>query len=156
MNKKILEGSLNAKNKKFAIVVSRFNDFITDSLLKGALDCLDRNGVDNNDITIIKVPGAFEIPLISKKIANQRKYDAIICLGTVIRGDTPHFDYICSEVTKGISYISLEKEVPVIFGILTTDTVEQAIERCGTKLGNKGWNSAMNAIEMADLILKLN
>ncbi len=153
---KVIEGKLFAENKKFALVVSRFNDFITDKLLGGAVDALTRSGANDADIKIVKVPGAFEIPLLAKKMAAKGIYDAIICLGAVIRGATPHFDYVSSEVTKGISMISLESGIPVIFGILTTDTIEQAIERAGTKAGNKGWDSAIAAVEMANLIEAVN
>jgi len=149
---KILEGGLLAKGKKFALVVGRFNDFITSRLLDGAVDALVRSGAKDQDIEIIKVPGAFEIPLIAKKIAEKGKYDAIVCLGAVIRGATPHFDYVSAEVSKGIAMVSLESKIPVIFGIVTTDSIEQAIERAGTKAGNKGWSAAIAAIEMANLI----
>lgn len=149
---KILEGKLLAENKKFVLVVSRFNDFITDKLVGGAIDALMRSGARDSDIEIVKVPGAFEIPLIAKKMAEKRLYNAVICLGAVIRGSTPHFDYISAEVTKGIAMVSLETGIPVIFGILTTDTIEQAIERAGTKAGNKGWDAAIAAMEMANLM----
>ncbi len=149
---KILEGKLLAENKKFVLVVSRFNDFITDKLVGGAIDALMRSGAKDSNIEIVKVPGAFEIPLIAKKMAEKKLYNAIICLGAVIRGSTPHFDYISAEVTKGIAMVSLETGIPVIFGILTTDTIEQAIERAGTKAGNKGWDAAIAAMEMANLM----
>jgi 6,7-dimethyl-8-ribityllumazine synthase len=149
---KIIEAKLLAEGKKFAIVVSRFNDFITEKLLEGALDGLLRSGARDEDIEIVKVPGAFEIPLIAKKMASTARYHAVICLGAVIRGATPHFDYVSAEVSKGIAMVGLESEVPVIFGIVTTDTIEQAIERAGTKAGNKGWSAAISAIEMANLI----
>ena len=149
---KIFEGKLVAEGKRFALVASRFNDFITDKLVGGALDALIRSGTKEADIEIVKVPGAFEIPLIAKKLAKKGKYDAVICLGAVIRGATPHFDYVSAEVSKGIAMISLESEVPVIFGIITSDTIEQAIERAGTKAGNKGWSAAIAAVEMANLI----
>ena len=149
---RILEGGLLAKGKKFALVVGRFNDFITSRLLDGAVDALVRSGAKDQDIEIVKVPGAFEIPLIAKKIAEKGKYDAIVCLGAVIRGATPHFDYVSAEVSKGIAMVSLESKIPVIFGVVTTDSIEQAIERAGTKAGNKGWSAAMAAIEMANLI----
>ena len=148
----IIEAKLLAEGKKFALVVSRFNDFITDRLVGGAVDALVRSGALTEDIDIVKVPGAFEIPLVAKKMAKKGKYDAIICLGAVIRGATPHFEYVSAEVTKGIAMVSLEFEIPVIFGIVTTDTIEQAIERAGTKAGNKGWHAAISAIEMANLI----
>lgn len=149
---KTYEGKLIAEGLKFAIVVGRFNEFIGGKLLTGALDTLNRHGVDEKDIDIIWVPGAFEIPLAAKKLAKSKKYDSVICLGAVIRGSTPHFDYVSSEVTKGIALVSLETEIPVIFGILTTDTIEQAIERSGTKAGNKGADAAATAIEMANLL----
>ena len=148
---KMIEGKLNAKGLKFGIVVSRFNDFVSERLLSGALDLLTRNGADEGDIEILKVPGAFEIPPVARKMALAKKYDAVICLGAVIRGATPHFDYIAAEVSKGIAMIGLESEVPVTFGILTTDNLEQAIERAGSKAGNKGWDAALSAVEMANL-----
>ena len=149
---KILEGKLLAEGKKFALVVSRFNDFITDRLVGGAIDALQRSGAKEEDIEIVKVPGAFEIHLIAKKLASKGRYDAIVCLGAVIRGATPHFEYVSAEVSKGIAQVGLEADVPVIFGIITSDTIEQAIERAGTKAGNKGWSAAMSAIEMVNLI----
>ncbi len=149
---KYIEGRLTGEGKKFALIVARFNDFITDRLTGGALDALVRSGADDENIDIVKVPGAFEIPLLAKKMAAKNKYNAIICLGAVIRGSTSHFDYVCAEVSKGIAQVSLEYETPVIFGILTTDTIEQAVERAGTKAGNKGWSAAMAAIEMANLM----
>ena len=148
----IIEGQLLGEGRKFALIVSRFNDFISDRLMSGALDALLRSGVKDEDIDIVKVPGSFEIPLIAKKMAKKKKYDAVICLGAVIRGATPHFEYVSAEVSKGIATVSIESEVPVIFGIITTDTIEQAIERAGTKAGNKGWSSAMSALEMANLV----
>lgn len=151
---KILEGKFQGKGLKIAIVVSRFNSFITEQLLLGALDCLKRNGVDEENITIAKVPGAYEIPLVCKKMA-EKNFDAIIALGAVIRGNTPHFDYVASEVAKGVAQVSLESGKPVIFGVLTTDTIEQAVERAGTKAGNKGFESAQSAIEMASLLKEL-
>jgi 6,7-dimethyl-8-ribityllumazine synthase len=149
---KIIEGKLIAVGKKFAIVVGRFNDFISDKLLSGALDALIRCGTLDDDIDVVKVPGSFEIPLIAKKLAAKHQHDAVICLGAVIRGATPHFDYVSSEVSKGVAAVSLESEIPVIFGVITTDTIEQAIERAGTKAGNKGWSAAMSAVEMANLM----
>jgi 6,7-dimethyl-8-ribityllumazine synthase len=149
---KIVEANLIAEGKKFAIVVSRFNDFITERLVGGAVDALVRCGGKDDDIDIVKVPGAFEIPLIAKKMAQKKKYDAVICLGAVIRGATPHFDYVSAEVSKGIAMVSIESEIPVIFGIITTDTLEQAIERAGAKAGNKGFSAAMAAVEMANLL----
>jgi 6,7-dimethyl-8-ribityllumazine synthase len=148
----IIEAKLLAEGKKFGIVVSRFNDFITERLLDGALDALVRSGAQDNDIAVVKVPGAFEVPLLAKKMAQSGKYDAILCLGAVIRGATPHFDYVSAEVTKGVAMVGMESEVPVIFGVITTDTIEQAIERAGTKSGNKGWSAAMAAVEMANLM----
>jgi 6,7-dimethyl-8-ribityllumazine synthase len=153
---KIIEGQLIAKGNRFAIIAGRFNDFITDRLVSGAMDALTRSGAKDTDVDIVKVPGAFEVPLIAGKMAKTGKYDAVICLGAVIRGATPHFDYVSAEVSKGIAHVSLESEVPVIFGIVTTDTIEQAIERAGTKAGNKGWNAAMSAIEMANLVKVIN
>jgi 6,7-dimethyl-8-ribityllumazine synthase len=149
---KIIEAKLLAEGKKFSLIVSRFNDFISERLLEGALDGLLRSGARDEDIDIVKVPGAFEIPLMAKKMAATKRYHAVICLGAVIRGATPHFDYVSAEVSKGVASVGLETEVPVIFGIVTTDTIEQAIERAGTKAGNKGWNAAIAAIEMANLI----
>jgi len=148
---RIIEGNLLAEGKRFAIVVGRFNDFISEKLVSGALDALIRSGASDENIDIVKVPGAFEIPLAAKKLA-QKKYNAVICLGAVIRGATPHFDYVSAEVSKGIATVSLDSEVPVIFGVITTDTIEQAIERAGTKAGNKGWSAAIAAIEMANLM----
>ncbi|MDM8523962.1 6,7-dimethyl-8-ribityllumazine synthase [Desulfococcaceae bacterium HSG8] len=150
---KTLEGKLIAEGKKFGIIASRFNDFITDRLVGGAMDALTRCGALESDIELVKVPGAFEIPLIAKKMTQKKgKYNAVICLGAVIRGSTPHFDYVCAEASKGIASASMETGVPIIFGIITTDTIEQAIERAGTKAGNKGWSAAMAAVEMANLI----
>ncbi|KYH35315.1 6,7-dimethyl-8-ribityllumazine synthase [Clostridium tepidiprofundi DSM 19306] len=149
---KIFEGNLIAQGLKFGIVVGRFNEFIGSKLLQGALDALKRHGADENDIEIAWVPGAFEIPLIAKKMCEKKEYDAIICLGAVIRGETSHFDYVSSEVSKGIANVSLQYGKPVIFGVLTTDSIEQAIERAGTKSGNKGYDAAVTAIEMANLI----
>jgi 6,7-dimethyl-8-ribityllumazine synthase len=152
---KIIEGKIVAKGMKFGIVASRFNDFICGRLIEGSIDALLRAGADEKDITIYKVPGSFELPLTAKKIAKSGKYDAIICLGAIIRGATPHFEYISAEVSKGIAMVGLETEVPVAFGVLTTDTIEQAIERAGTKAGNKGADAAMTAIEMVDLFKKI-
>ena len=148
---KITEGKLNAQGLKFAIVVSRFNDFICEHLLSGAMDVLIRNGAEDGDIEVFKVPGAFEIPQAAKKVALSKRFDAVICLGAVIRGSTPHFEYIAAEVSKGVAMVGLEGEVPVTFGVLTTDNLEQAIERAGTKSGNKGWDAALSAVEMANL-----
>ena len=151
----IIEGKLTAKNKKFGIVVSRFNEIISSQLLTGAQDCLIRHECKTEDISIVWVPGSFEIPSTAKKMAKSKKYDAVICLGAVIRGGTPHFDFIASEVSKGIANVSLEFDLPVIFGIITSDTIEQAIERAGSKAGNKGWDAALSAIEMVNLFSKL-
>jgi 6,7-dimethyl-8-ribityllumazine synthase len=151
----LIEGKISAADYKFAIVQSRFNEFITDKLLEAALDCLRRHNCEERNITVIKVPGAFEIPETADKLASQKRFDAILCLGAVIRGATPHFEYISSAVTNGISHVGVKYGLPVIFGVLTTDTVEQAIERAGTKSGNKGWDAALTAIEMADLFHKL-
>lgn len=150
-----IEGKLRAEGLHFAIVVSRFNDFISKRLVDGAIDALLRHGADEKNIEIVRVPGSFEIPLIAKRLANTKKYDAIICLGAIIRGSTPHFEYISAEVAKGVSQVTLETEVPLAFGILTTDNLEQAIERAGTKSGNKGWDAALSAIEMANLLKEI-
>ncbi|MCM3116869.1 6,7-dimethyl-8-ribityllumazine synthase [Neobacillus sp. MER 74] len=147
----IFEGNLVGSGLKIGIVVGRFNEFITSKLLSGAQDALKRHGVSESDVDLAWVPGAFEISLIAQKMANSNKYDAVITLGTVIRGSTPHFDYVCNEVAKGVSAINLKSGIPVIFGVLTTDSIEQAIERAGTKAGNKGWDAATAAIEMANL-----
>lgn len=152
---RVFEGKLLAKDLKFGIIVSRFNDFIGERLLGGALDALRRSGGDEENVDIFKVPGAFEIPLLAKRAAQTGKYDAIICLGAVIRGATPHFDYVAAEVSKGIANAALEAGVPISFGVLTTDTLEQAIERAGSKSGNKGWDAAVAAIEMANLIKQM-
>jgi len=152
---KVIEGHLSAKYKQIGIIVSRFNEMITNKLLGGALDCLNRLDCDEKNITTVWVPGTFEIPLTAKKMAEADKYHAIICLGAVIRGATPHFDYVAAEVSKGIASVGLETGVPIIFGVITADTIEQAIERAGTKSGNKGFDAAMTAIEMADLVTKL-
>jgi 6,7-dimethyl-8-ribityllumazine synthase len=148
---KLIEGKIDATGLKIAIVISRFNEFITNKLLGGAMDCLKRNNADEANITVAWVPGSFEIPAVAKLLAASNKYDAVICLGAVIRGSTPHFDYVAAEVSKGIAAISLSSKMPVIFGVLTTDTIEQAIERAGAKSGNKGFDAAMSAIEMANL-----
>jgi 6,7-dimethyl-8-ribityllumazine synthase len=152
---KIIEGELQAKGLKFGIVMSRFNDFITTRLLEGAQDALLRHGAKEDDITVVKVPGSFEIPLAAKKMASKGNYNAIICLGTIIRGATSHFEYIAAAVSKGIATVSFETGIPVTLGVITTDTIEQAIERAGTKSGNKGWDAALSAIEMAQLLKKL-
>ncbi len=148
---RIIQGKLDATKIKFAIIVSRFNEIVSDRLLEGALDCLERHGADEKDITVYKVPGSFEIPLFAKTIAQTRNSDAIICLGTLIRGETPHFEYLSAEVAKGVATVGLESGLPVIFGVLTADTLEQAMERAGSKAGNKGWMAALSAIEMANL-----
>jgi len=149
---KIIEGSFNAGTYRFGIVVSRFNSFICERLLEGATDTLIRHGADDTQITVVKVPGAFEIPLMVKKMAASSKFDALVCLGAVIRGGTPHFEYVSSEVTKGVAQVSLEYGLPAAFGVLTTDSVEQAIERAGTKAGNKGSEAAMSALEMVNVM----
>lgn len=152
----VREGKLNAKGFRFAIVVSRFNSFITDRLLEGALDALKRHGADENKIDVYRVPGSFEIPLAAKLLAKKKEIDAIVCLGAVIKGATPHFHYVASEVTKGIAQSSLDAGKPISFGIITSDSIEQAIERAGTKSGNKGYDAAMSAIEMVNLIRENN
>jgi 6,7-dimethyl-8-ribityllumazine synthase len=153
---KIVEGNLQAKGLKFAVIVSRFNDFISERLLGGALDAFVRSGALDGDIQVVRVPGAWEIPLTAKKLAEKQTCDAIVCLGAVIRGSTPHFEYVSAEVSKGIAAVSLEHGIPVTFGVLTTDNIEQAIERAGSKAGNKGWDAAQAAIEMANLMKKLD
>ena len=155
MVQKILEGQLLAEGLRFAIVVSRFNDFISSRLVEGAMDALKRHGASEEQVVLVKVPGAFETPLAAKKLAESGQYDAVICLGAVIRGATPHFDYVAAEVSKGIANVALESNVPVTFGVLTTDTLEQAIERAGSKSGNKGSEAAIAAIEMANLYKEL-
>lgn len=152
---KTFEGKLISQGQKYAIIVGRFNEFIGGKLLSGAIDGLVRHGVDESDIEIAWVPGAYEIPLVAKKMAKSGKYDGVITLGAVIRGSTPHFDYVANEVSKGVASVSLDSEVPVVFGVLTTDTIEQAIERAGTKAGNKGYEAAVTAIEMANLLAQL-
>jgi 6,7-dimethyl-8-ribityllumazine synthase len=152
---KVIEGNLIAKNRKFAIVASRFNDFITKELISGCLDTLVRHGAEDKDISVSWVPGSFEIPLVAQKLARIKAYDAVICLGTVIRGATPHFDFIASEVAKGVAKVSQDSGVPVIFGVITADTIEQAVERAGTKDGNKGRDAALSAIEMANLLAQM-
>ena len=149
---KVLEGKLVATKGKFAIVGARFNEFIVSKLIGGAMDGLSRHGVQEADIHLAWVPGAFEIPLVAAKLANSGKYDAVICLGAVIRGSTSHYDYVCAEVSKGIATVSLQAQIPVLFGVLTTDTIEQAIERAGTKAGNKGADAAIAALELANLL----
>ena len=152
---KKIEGNVVSEGMRVGIVAARFNEFIVSKLVGGALDGLERHGVSEDDITIAWVPGAFEIPVVAKKMAKSGKYDAIICLGAVIRGQTSHYDYVCNEVSKGIAAVSMETELPVMFGILTTDNIEQAIERAGTKAGNKGYDCALGAIEMVNLLRQL-
>lgn len=152
---KTIEGNLIAKGKKFGIIASRFNDFITKELVSGCLDTLTRHGANNEDLSITWVPGAFEVPLLAQRLARAKSFDALICLGTIIRGSTPHFEYIAQEVAKGIAKVSLDTGLPVIFGIITADTIEQAVERAGTKEGNKGRDAALSAIEMANLLAQL-
>ena len=152
---KTLEGKLTAKNMKIAIVVARFNEFITSKLLSGCVDCLIRHEAADEDLTVAWVPGAFEIPMAAKKLAESGKYDAVICLGAVIRGATPHFDYVCAEASKGIAQVSMQTGVPVAFGLLTTENIQQAVERAGTKAGNKGVDCAMTAMEMVNLFKEM-
>lgn len=152
---KTLEGKLTAKNMKIAIVVARFNEFITSKLLSGCIDCLIRHEAADKDLTVAWVPGAFEIPMAAKKLAESGKYDAVICLGAVIRGATPHFDYVCAEASKGIAQVSMQTGVPVAFGVLTTENIQQAVERAGTKAGNKGVDCAMTAMEMVNLFKEM-
>lgn len=152
---KTLEGTLTAKNMKIAIVVARFNEFITSKLLSGCVDCLIRHEAADEDLTVAWVPGAFEIPMAAKKLAESGKYDAVICLGAVIRGATPHFDYVCAEASKGIAQVSMQTGVPVAFGVLTTENIQQAVERAGTKAGNKGVDCAMTAMEMVNLFKEM-
>lgn len=149
---KILEGNLTAENMKIGIIVARFNEFITSKLLSGAIDTIVRHGGSDDDITVSWVPGAFEIPLIAQKMADSKKYDAVICLGAVIRGATTHYDYVCSEVSKGVAQVGLKSGIPVMFGVVTTENIEQAIDRAGTKSGNKGSDAALSAIEMVNLV----
>ena len=150
-----LEGKISAEGYRFGLVVSRFNDFISSKLVEGAVDALKRHGATEDQLLLVKVPGAFEIPLAAKKLAESGKVDAVICLGAVIRGSTPHFEYVAAEVAKGIAVVSLDTKVPVAFGVLTTDNLEQAIERAGTKSGNKGWDAALAAMEMVNLFKQL-
>lgn len=152
----VIEGKLDAAGIKFGIVVSRFNDLLTDKLTDGAIDCLVRHKADEDDITVVKVPGSFELPYAAARMIEAGNVDVIICLGAVIRGQTPHFDYIASEVSKAIAHLSLEHKIPVIYGLITADTLEQAIERAGTKAGNRGFNAAQTAIEMANLYKQMN
>jgi 6,7-dimethyl-8-ribityllumazine synthase len=152
---RVFEGFLKGEGLRFAIVVSRFNEFISSKLLSGAKDCLTRHGVGDADVDTAWVPGAMEIPLVAQQLAQGKKYDAVICLGAVIRGSTPHFDYVAAEVAKGVAKVQLDSGVPVIFGVLTTESIEQAVERAGTKAGNKGWDAALSALEMANLLRNL-
>jgi 6,7-dimethyl-8-ribityllumazine synthase len=152
---KVIEGNMIAKGKKFAIIASRFNEFLTKELIAGCTDTLIRHGAEDKDLVITLVPGAFEIPLVAQKLAKSKDFDAVICLGTVIRGATPHFDYIAAEVAKGVAKVSLDAGIPVVFGVITADTIEQAVERAGTKDGNKGRDAAVTAIEMANLVTQL-
>ena len=151
----VFEGKISAEGFNFAIIVSRFNDFIGSKLAEGAIDALKRHGANDEQVFLFKVPGAFEIPMTAKKIAKAGKFDAVICLGAVIRGATPHFDYVAAEVSKGIAAVSLDSNIPVTFGVLTTDNLEQAIERAGSKVGNKGWDAAMAAMEMVNLFKEM-
>jgi 6,7-dimethyl-8-ribityllumazine synthase len=152
---KVIQGDLSAKGFKFGIVAARFNDFITARLLDGAVDALIRHGASDTDIEVVRVPGAYEIPLVAQQLARTKKYNAVICLGAVIRGATPHFEYVSAEVSKGVAAVSMETGLPVVFGVLTTDTIEQAVERAGTKSGNKGWDAALSAIEMVNLMKQI-
>jgi 6,7-dimethyl-8-ribityllumazine synthase len=151
-----IEGKLLARGRSFGIVVSRFNSLVTEQLLQGAIDCLIRHGAESNDLSVVRCPGSFEIPQIALRLASGGRFDAVICLGCVIRGQTPHFDYIAAEVAKGIGQTALQTDTPVAFGVLTTDTLEQALERAGAKAGNKGWDAALSAIELADLKAQLS
>ncbi|MCD6497889.1 MAG: 6,7-dimethyl-8-ribityllumazine synthase [Deltaproteobacteria bacterium] len=151
-----IEGKLGAKQKRFALIVSRFNSFITERLLEGALDALRRSGADDDGLTVIRTPGAFEIPAVARRAVSSDKFDAVVCLGAVIRGATPHFQYVSAEVSKGVAALAADSKIPVTFGVLTTDTIEQAIERAGTKAGNKGWDAAMAAMELVDLYAQLS
>ncbi|MBW1828400.1 MAG: 6,7-dimethyl-8-ribityllumazine synthase [Deltaproteobacteria bacterium] len=155
MANSVIEGKLNAEGFRFAIIVSRFNDFICSRLVEGAMDALMRHGASEKNVVLVKVPGAFEMPLVAKKLAESSKYDVVICLGAVIRGATPHFEYVAAEVSKGIASVALDSNVPITFGVLTTDTLEQAIERAGSKSGNKGYEAAIASIEMANLFKEL-
>ena len=153
---KLIQGDLTATGLKFGIIAARFNDFITTKLLDGAIDALQRHGAADGDIEVVKVPGSFEIPFVAKAMAQAKKYDAVICLGAVIRGATPHFEYVSAEVSKGVAAVAMDAGLPVIFGVLTTDTIEQAIERAGSKSGNKGWDAALAAVEMANLAKQMH
>jgi len=155
MPKKVYEGQLNAQGRRFAIAVSRFNDLITAKLLEGALDCLRRHGADDENIEVAWVPGSFELPIAAKKLTATGRFDVVICLGAVVRSDTPHFDFVASEAAKGIAQVGMESGVPVTFGVITADTVDQAIQRAGVRAGNRGWDAALNAVEMANLMDQL-
>jgi len=152
---KVYEGHITGEGRSFGIVISRFNEFISLKLLEGAMDCLRRHGVDDSDISIVWVPGAFDVPLLAKRMGDSGSYDAVLCLGAVIRGGTPHFDYVAAEVAKGVAHAGMETGVPTVFGVLTSDSIEQAIERAGTKAGNRGWDAAMAAMELADLYARM-
>lgn len=152
----VIEGNLNASGHKYAIIVSRFNSFITERLLEGAMDCIARHGGDSGKVDIIRVPGAFEIPILAQKVASSKKYDALICVGAVIKGQTSHFDFVASESSKGVAHVALSTGVPVIFGILTTSSMEEALDRAGAKNGNKGWDAALAAIETVNLIKQIS
>ncbi len=152
---KIFEGKISAEGFRFAVVVSRFNDFISSKLVEGAMDALKRHGANDEQISLVKVPGAFEIPVTARRLVESNKYDAVVCVGAVIRGSTPHFNYVAAEVSKGIALVALESKIPVTFGVLTTDNLEQAIERAGSKVGNKGWDAAIAAMEMVNLFANL-
>jgi len=152
---KVFEGHITGEGRSFGIVVSRFNEFISLKLLEGAMDCLRRHGVDDGDISIVWVPGAFDVPLLAKRMGDSGSYDAVLCLGAVIRGGTPHFDYVAAEVAKGVAHAGMETGVPTVFGVLTADSIEQAVERAGTKAGNRGWDAAMAAMELADLYARM-
>ena len=152
---RVIEGVLSGEAKRFAVIVSRFNSFVTERLLEGATDCLKRHGVADDDIAVYRVPGAWEIPIVARRAALSGRFDGVVCLGAVIRGSTPHFDYVAAEVSKGVAAVGLESGVPVVFGVLTTDTIEQAVERAGTKAGNKGWDAALSAIEMVSLLERM-
>jgi 6,7-dimethyl-8-ribityllumazine synthase len=152
---RVFEGQLSGQGRRFGIVVSRFNEFVSLRLLEGAMDCLRRHGAGDDDITVVWVPGAFDIPVLAKRMGDAGTYDAIVCLGTVIRGETPHFDFVAAEAAKGVAYAAMQTGVPTVFGIVTADTIEQAIDRAGAKAGNRGWDAAQSALELADLYAKM-
>jgi 6,7-dimethyl-8-ribityllumazine synthase len=152
----VYEGQVNGEGRRFGIVISRFNEFVSLRLLEGAMDCLRRHGTDDADISIAWVPGAFDIPSVAKRMGDSGKYDAVLCLGAVIRGATPHFDYVAAEAAKGVAHAAMSTGVPVVFGVITSDTLEQAVERAGSKAGNRGWDAAMSAMELADLVARLD